>query len=161
MDIRLERFTEEDRELYDSLVFNEKVMKMDLGRVFTEEEADMFFRSVLLLSEGDPSLGYFRAYDRDTDDFIGMCSLLINDETGAFEIEYMLLPEYWGKGYGTFLVRTLVAMAAAKKPNMPVTAITDPSNLGSRRILEKNGFVLKESFINDDGDPAELYILII
>ena len=36
-------------------------------------------------------------------------------------------------------------------------AITDPANICSQRILQKNGFVLIKQYLNQDGEAALLY----
>ena len=58
--MKLEKYDETDEALYSRLVFNEETMKMNLGRVFTEEEARMFFRAVLELNAAESYLGYYK-----------------------------------------------------------------------------------------------------
>ena len=62
--IILEKYTERDFELYSELVFNEQVMNMNMGRVFTKEEADFFFKAILELNVNSSCLGYYKVlYD--------------------------------------------------------------------------------------------------
>ena len=37
-------------------------------------------------------------------------------------------------------------------------AICDPENMRSRKVLQRNGFVSARRFINDDSEPAELFV---
>jgi len=65
--------------------------------------------------------------------------LALNEKnTEEAEIGYMILPEYWGKGYGGKIAELLIKKA--KKTNLNVLkAIIDPSNIPSRKILMKQG----------------------
>ncbi len=148
--MRLEPFTETDRALYEALVFNEDVMRMNLGRTFTPEEAGLFFDAVLEANAGTP--GFYKAYVGGT--YVGM-GALERGERGEIEIEYLLLPQFWNRGYGTALVRALLKLAEGQTET--VAAITDPANVYSKRILDKAGFSLVKRFVNDDGDPVERF----
>ena len=158
--MRLERFTENDRPLYEQLVFNATVMGMNLGRVFSEEEAGMFFSAMLEQNAAGTDLGYYKVYiGSDLDEaYIGMGALTFSEGYSAVEIEYMLLPDYWDFGYGTQLVEILTAMSESSGLSSETVAITDPENWRSRNVLIRNGFVSDGVFINGDGEPAELFV---
>ncbi len=155
--MRLEPFQKSDRALYEALVFNEEAMGKNYGRTFTEAEAELLFSAMLEANAAGP-FGFYKvsipAAGGET--YIGMGALNVNED-GAFEIEYMLLPEYWKRGYGTALAETLLRMAKASGLSRTVEAITDPDNVFSKRILQKAGFALVKRYTNDDGSPAELY----
>lgn len=152
--MRLEKYRAEDRELYEELVFNEEIMSMNYGRVFSKEEADMVFRYILDANSGNGLTGYYKVF---TDEYIGLGALTFNEEECALEIEYMLLPEYWGLGYGSELAAILTEIAGDSGLADTVNAITDPDNERSGKILLKNGFRLVKNYINEDGEPAVLY----
>ena len=157
--MRLEKYSDKDKEQYEALVFNEEAMKMNLGRAFTKEEAEMFFQAVLEQNAEEGVLGFYKVCvsDSGADEFIGMGALSDNEEYGAVEIEYMLLPKFWNRGLGTELVKKLIAMSKDSGYER-VVAITDPGNTYSKKILTKEGFSLAKEYVNDDGEPAELYI---
>lgn len=158
--IRLERFTENDKSLLEELVFNGDTMKMNLGRVFTQEEADLFFRAVISVNGSGGKAGYYKVFacPKGKEEYIGMGALSFNEVYSAAEIEYMLLPQYWNRGYGTQLVRILTEMSENSGMSDFTVAIADPENMRSRKVLQKNGFVSARRFINDDREPAELFI---
>lgn len=56
---------------------------------------------------------------------------------------YYLLTEYWGKGIVTEAVRQLREEAFRLPGLLRITAQVFAPNTGSRRVLEKNGFVLE------------------
>ena len=158
--LKLEKYAENDYPLYSQLVFNEQTMNMNLGRVFTDEEARLFFDVVLSCNAESPDLGFYKVFTVKNNDFkyIGMGALNWNDDYNAVEIEYMLLPQFWNQGHGTELVGLLLQKVNTAHKETDVVAITDPANTYSKRLLQRAGFDLVKQYINDDGEPAELYI---
>lgn len=61
--------------------------------------------------------------------------------SGAVEIGYGLLPEFFGKGYASEAVNAMVEWALAQPGVMQVEAETEPGNAASQRVLAKAGFV--------------------
>ena len=62
-------------------------------------------------------------------------------EEGDVEIGYGVAEDWRGCGYATEAVAALVDWALKQSGVMRVTAETGPSNIASRRVLEKAGFV--------------------
>ena len=60
--MRLEKYTENDKQLYTQLVFNEALMQMNYGRVFTEEEAQMIFQWIVKQNSGDSQFGDYKVF---------------------------------------------------------------------------------------------------
>lgn len=152
-------FSEKDEDLYSRLVFNEQTMTMNLGRVFTAEEAAMFFQMVTEYNASHAETGFYKVLlcRAGQDEFIGMGAITWNEDENACEIEYMLLPEYWHQGYGTALAEQLLRRVEEIHQGTDVVAITDPANVYSQRILQRFGFALVKEYMNDDGEPAILY----
>lgn len=104
---QLLRFARDGQERYKSLVFHPQVMGMNLGRVFTKQEADNFFLIITVnqACEMQQSIqGFYQVFLTDSNRFIGMLAITDIDEFGGLELEYMLLPAYWNQGYATALV---------------------------------------------------------
>lgn len=57
------------------------------------------------------------------------------------EVGYFFAPAAWGKGYATELTRFCLEIARRRFRLPLVTAFAHPDNAGSRRVLEKAGFV--------------------
>ncbi len=71
---------------------------------------------------------------------IGMCNIkLLKTDPGNAEIGYMLLPPYWGKGYGTNVARQLVRMGFVELGLRKVTACCNANNLASEAVMKKCG----------------------
>lgn len=141
------------------LGFIEQAMKMNLGRVFTPEEATMLFQMITACNDAGGETGFSKVLlpNAEKAEFIGMGAIDWNDEYNAYEIEYMLLSDYWHQGYGTALVERLLKRAEEARQKADVIAITDPANAYSQRILRRFGFAPVRQFTNDDGEPAVLY----
>ena len=60
--------------------------------------------------------------------------------SGEVTIGYGMVEPEWGKGYGTEAVAGLIEVCRAHGGVTAVNADTDLDNIGSQRVLEKNGF---------------------
>jgi RimJ/RimL family protein N-acetyltransferase len=64
-----------------------------------------------------------------------------NRESRAWNIGIVLMPEQWGRGYGSEAQRLLAAYLFETTDAMRVEAGTDVDNVAEQRALEKAGFV--------------------
>lgn len=157
--IYFEKFTsEKDFADYWKLVSNEKIMIMNYGRVFTLEEANYLFNYMLETNKKNNDFGYFKVFQTKSKEFIGEFGINFTDNSNEVEIEYMLLPEYWGKGYGTEIVEKLLFKIKKMNTIQQVIAITDPNNIISKKLLLKHGFSSLKVYKIDDGSLAEMFI---
>lgn len=62
------------------------------------------------------------------------------DASGEVTIGYGMVEPEWGQGYGTEAVAGLVAICRAHGGVTVINADTNLDNVGSQRVLEKNGF---------------------
>ena len=60
---------------------------------------------------------------------------------GAVEIGCYLKRTAWGNGYATEVAKRILRFAFENSPLEEVVAVIDPENRGSRRVLEKVGFL--------------------
>lgn len=134
-----EQYSELDFDVYFRLVSNAEVMRMILGRPLTEEEARERFKKMLRDNLRNTKIGHFKALDKFTGECIGHAKLEMTESHKA-EIGYLLIPEYWRKGYGSEIAQTLVELSRKIDSIHSLIAIIDPENIASRRILEKQGF---------------------
>lgn len=74
---------------------------------------------------------------RDDGSLMGMVHLKV--EACKAELGYVLARRYWGQGYMTEVVRTLVDWAIAQPEIYRVWATCDVENVASARVLEKAG----------------------
>lgn len=149
--------SENDFSDYWALVSNEQAMAMN-GTVLTREEAKQLFDYILQINQIHEAFGYFKVFQEGTNNLIGLGAVVLNDDLTESEIEYMLLPEYWGNGYGTEMVDVLLNSLGQINTIQQVTAITDPTNRASQKILLKHGFHSLKVYEVDDGSFAEMFI---
>jgi len=124
--VLFEKFTTNDFNSYFKLVSNYEVMKMITEKGLTHEEALKDFNKIIETNSIHPILGTYKVFNL-ANDFIGLAKLEIRESKDAeAELGYMLL-----------------------------TAIIDPINMASRKILIKNNFISKE-FKDFDGLPGEV-----
>lgn len=158
--IYLEKYTsQEDYEAYSKVALNEEVMTMNYGEPLPEEIVKMIFDYLLEINKLHTDFGNFKVLHKDTDEVIGFGSIKLNEELTDGELEYMLLPEYWGKGYGSELVANLLDKVNHLDSLKQIAASAAPNNIGSKKILLKNGFILTKIYENaDNGSPVELFV---
>lgn len=146
--------SEGDFASFSQLVLNEQVMRMNMGRAFTPEEAGAYFAFILRYNRENPDTGTYLVFANDA--FIGVGALYSRSD-GA-EIEYMLLPEFWNRGYATEIVSELLKVARGKPEIHQIRAMMDPKNAASRLVLIKNSFVYETTeHIAEDNTDAETY----
>ncbi len=80
--------------------------------------------------------------ETDTGRLIGMGAVENRERFGGLEIGYWLGKPYWGKGYATEAASALVDLAFRVTDTETVFAACRTNNPASRRVLEKQGFVL-------------------
>lgn len=96
------------------------------------------------LHRGPRSTAVFSIVLRETNRRIGGCGYRIAARDGGRgEIGYMLEPASHGFGFATEAVEALVWFAFMWRGARRVEAAVFPGNIASRRVLEKNGFVLE------------------
>ena len=76
------------------------------------------------------------------------------DALGEVTIGYGMVKREWGQGYGTEAVTGLVEICRTHGGVTVINADTDLDNIGSQRVLEKNGFRRIRS-----GDTLHYYAL--
>lgn len=118
------------------------------------DEAKEKFNHIVKRNERHQIFGTYKIYN-DNREFIGLGSLRLNEDVeDVAELGYMLLPKYWGKGYGSRIAEALIYMAEKTKVRR-LTAIIDPNNIPSRKILIKHGSH-SEKLCEINGLPGEI-----
>jgi ribosomal-protein-alanine N-acetyltransferase len=88
---------------------------------------------------------------KKTDVIIGFMGFYrTQPENFRTEIGYMILPEYEGNGYVTEAVKTMLNYAFNTVGFHSVDAVIDPDNIGSEKVLLKNGFRKEAHFVENE-----------
>lgn len=120
---------------------NDPRVSPTLGGPMTEEVGRSKHRSNLAHWE-QHGYGYWVARDRATGQFLGRGGLRHIQLGGRDEVEvgYGFRPEAWDKGYATELAAEAVRVGLDMLQLDSLVAIALPTNIGSRRVMEKVGF---------------------
>ncbi|MYW96030.1 GNAT family N-acetyltransferase [Amycolatopsis rubida] len=109
-----------------------------------------------------PRNEYYLGMTRLGDDqLIGFCRLGLTGVRAA-KLGYAVAAEYWGRGYATDAVRTVLEFAFGPLDLHRVTAAIGPDNAASQAVVERLGFVREgvlrdHVFTNDDWRDSVLY----
>lgn len=147
------KFEAIDFNLYFQLVSNEKVMAQITERAIPLEEAQTNFKNLINRNEKHQLFGSYKVFNSITNEYIGLGHVTVNDvNVKEAEIGYMILPEHWGKRYGSRIAKELINIAKQTDINV-LKAIIDPNNIPSRKILLNISFTSKK-ICEVDGLPG-------
>ena len=75
------------------------------------------------------------------------------------KIDYMVLSDYWNRGHVSAIAAGLVNRARKLPDVTRATALADPANAASLRVLLKNGFTFEKTVhVEEDDSDAEMYV---
>jgi ribosomal-protein-alanine N-acetyltransferase len=157
--LRLRRYTGRDLHLIYRLMSDPLVMRY-YPAVYDLDRARIALGNVARSYE---RYGYsLLAAERKLDGvFVGHVGLLHWDDVDAredVEVAYMLLPEYWGKGYATEASRSCRDWAFANLDVDRIVSFIVTQNAPSIAVAERNGMLpLKRIEHNRFGEPIYVY----
>lgn len=113
----------------------------------TLEETQFFLENAILLINETPRFSYELCINlKSTNEQIGGCGIFIKKENPKIAmIGYTLNPKFWKMGFGTEVTEGLVKFGFHELKLEIIQATCDVENIGSKRVLEKNGFELLET----------------
>ncbi len=103
----------------------------EAGRTFIKDAIDSF-------TKGDQI--YFSVIEKDTNRHIGGIKLF-SAKRAECEIGYWLGPDFWGKSFASEFLDTVLAWLRREGKVKKLIAQTAHENAGSRKLLEKAGFL--------------------
>lgn len=109
----------------------------------TLEETSNYIEEMLRREAADTHL-YASIVLKSTDEIIGTAMIFSFDhEAKHAEIGYVFHSSYWGNGYGTETVALMNDFAFGTLKLHKLNARVVDANIGSAKVLEKNGFELE------------------
>lgn len=119
-----------------------EVAKYQSWSTFSAEDARRFIDELAGLQPGEPGWFQFALGEKATGKLVGDCGLDVMAENRSLaRIGYTIARAHWNRGYASEAVRALADYAFASFPLQRIEASFDPDNGGSRRVLEKAGFI--------------------
>lgn len=76
-------------------------------------------------------------------ELIGRAGLQYLEETDETEVDFMLHPDFWGRGFATEVGRSSVQFGLEELGLDRIIGLVHPDNIGSHRVLEKIGMRLE------------------
>lgn len=112
----------------------------NLGLSSPQERAN-FWIDKQMKRYADKRFGLQALIDKETNEFVGQCGLLLQDVDGMPEVEvgYHMFKDHWGKGYAPEAAKLFLDFAFKNKVSDNVISIIDINNKKSQRVAEKNG----------------------
>lgn len=107
--------------------------------VRTMEQARAYMRERLMGSYAEHSFGMWLVIPKGQDAPIGLAGLVRREILPHVDVGYAFLEHAWGKGYAEEAARAVVQYAQGALRLGTICAIINPTNLASRRVLEKIG----------------------
>lgn len=83
--------------------------------------------------------GEYAVIERKEKRFIGRCGLQPLENSGFTELDYLFMPDCWGKGYATEASMEVLRSAFNDWGFERIVAVTSETNKASARVLEKIG----------------------
>jgi RimJ/RimL family protein N-acetyltransferase len=102
--------------------------------------------------------GLWMLRDRHTGEMVGRGGLQYTYAAGLNDVEvaWAIVPARWGQGLATEMARAAIEVAFDCLELPWIIALTLPTNVASRRVMEKTGFTYKHD-IEHAGMPHVLY----
>ena len=146
----LRQIVDTDVEEVFSLRSNKNVMKYIARSLhLTKDDALEHIEKLRELKDKEEAINWAITLKNNTK-LIGIAGLFrINKENYRAEIGYMLNPEFHRKGIITETIQKIIEFGFMEINLHSITAIIDPRNIASQRVLEKAKFI-KEAHFKED-----------
>ena len=97
-------------------------------------------------------IGRWAVIEKSSSNFVGWSGIkfmrqTVNRTTDFHEVGYRFLQKYWGKGYATESAKSAVRYGFEEMKLQEIYGITSIENSNSKKVLEKCGLKLIETFV--------------
>lgn len=135
----LRRFSKEDLDAYAEIMGDREVGKwFPKGDGYTREESEKSLKSILDHWKRF-GFGIWAITDKANNVLLGRCGLNMIAESSEVEVDFVIAPDYWGKGYATEAAEAALKYGFENLKLKRIIALAKPENTLSRRVIEKIG----------------------
>jgi RimJ/RimL family protein N-acetyltransferase len=141
--LSLREFSERDWKSVHEYASDPQVVKHLLWGPNTEEDTRNFIRVAISYEQQEPRIDYeLGVVLRSEDVLIGACGIHVSNlQNKEGLIGYCFNRNFWGKGYATEAAHALLDFGFKQLGLHRVSALCDPENVASARVLEKIGMI--------------------
>lgn len=143
MKVELKKWSKEDQETLITIcnTIDRSFLSGRIPNPYTTESANWWLN---MIQKSEGKNGIFRKVIAD-DKIVGTISVEQKDDVYRkdAEIGYYVLPEAYSKGITTEAARQICEIAFETLEIIRITGLVYEPNIASRKVLEKNGFVLE------------------
>jgi [ribosomal protein S5]-alanine N-acetyltransferase len=144
VDLSLRELRADDLAFFRSLAQDERVVRyVGDGEPWSDDYVTQRFDDAL--AQGAPSNRRLRWFIGDTPEGVSVALLALTLHADETEIGYWIAPAHWGNGYATQLVEHAVTVARTDGLGPVLEATVQRDNAGSRRVVERAGFLVDAS----------------
>lgn len=141
------KFKQEDFPVVYDWLSNLENMKYRSSEPKTEEEAHRYLDWAIQCVEQEECVNFrYAVVLKETNELIGSCELVFTDKDPA-ELAWELHRNYWKKGYGTEIGKTLLKLGFETLNLRRIIADCNTLNRGSYRIMELIGMRREAHFV--------------
>lgn len=138
--LRLREYAETDAEAFYRLNSDPAVMRFTNDKmVESVEQAREIIRTYPMADYRTHGFGRWACVLRESEEVIGFAGFKFLPETGEVDLGYRLLAAHWGRGLATEACCAIVTYGFAALSLGRITALVQPENTASMRVLEKCG----------------------
>ena len=147
--LRMRQFTMDDVEAVYEFSTNESVTCFtgDVGFIQTRQDAEHVIRDIWIAEYEKYGYARYALIHKEENRVIGFCGLKYEPELGSPDIGYRMLPDYWGKGLGTEACQAILNYAKEVLGLGKIVAEVVIENIASNQILQKLGFIHKNTYL--------------
>ncbi|HTQ08601.1 MAG TPA: GNAT family N-acetyltransferase [Fimbriimonadaceae bacterium] len=103
--------------------------------------------------------GMLAAVDRANGELIGCVGIVHPGQQDEPELKYALRRDHWSRGLATELAAGAVAFAQDKLGLRRLIATVYAEHTKSQAVLQKTGFRLERTIVNEDGSHTQVWVL--
>ena len=138
--LQVRRYSLDDCDRFFQLSGNEEVMRY-IRPVITKADSDKSLVQNIQQYTLVPNTGRWAVFEKGTGSFVGSFSILVMEtDRNKLHIGYALLPQFWGRGLASELLRQGIAYFFSNHKACTLYAITEQPNTTSQKVLLKCGF---------------------
>lgn len=139
--LTLRAFTMDDAAAYADIRLHEKVIDWLPAPPAGESRSQTAARTIAHFNDcwDRHGVGPWAVCDRESGRLIGQCGLRWLDDFQGVEVLWTIDPSCWNRGYASEAAAEALRFGFEQKGLAEIFAITMPTNLASRKVMEKVG----------------------